>query len=246
MAQNKPSYVTDKVDAEEAAAALARRADGATDEQIAGLRAMGEELAACDAALAALAITGESITGRRRELAERLIPDTMTELRVPGIRLPSVTPAQWLADAAAKVRAAAVALENPTEELLASVKIPEEPELRVEDYCRANIAADWDAESRAAAFDWLEKSGNGGMIKVQLRALFGRGDKTLFDRAIKAFRKSLGKRADDVAVEVNESVPHGTLTAFVKAELDAGREVPLQTLGATVGKVAKLARPRRR
>lgn len=243
---SRPSYITDNLDAGEAAAALETRADGPSDKAVAELRGMGETLAAMDAGLAALEIAGEVLRGRRRELATRIIPDRMMELRVPSVGMPSITRERWLADGAAVLTGAVEALRSPSQELLDSVKVPEDPVLRLEDFVSANIAADWDPERRAAAFEWLVKSGNGGLIKVQMKAAFARGDRKLFERAMKAFRKSLGKKADSVTVEINEAVPHGTLAAFVRTELEQGHEVPLQLLGATAGKVAKLGRDKAR
>lgn len=242
----RPSYIADSVNPEEAARALAQRADGPSDSAVAELRVLGEQLAGLDAGLAALAVTGQMLSERRRELATKTIPDKMMEMHVPTIGLQNITRERWLADGARVLHAAGAMLEDPPQDLLDAIKVPEEPVLRLDEYVSANIAADWEPERRAAAFEWLESSGNGGMIKVAFKALFGRGDKELCDRAIKAFRKALGKRADDVAVEVNESVPHGTLAAFVKTELEQGHEVPMQLLGATAGKVAKLGREKRR
>lgn len=216
-----------------------------TDTDIRGLRELGQELASIDAAFAAMGAVTEVMGARRRELVEKVIPDRMMELQIPFVGLPSVTQAQWLADASKTLLAAASALTNPTPELLLAIKVPGDVMLRVDDFCRANIATSWEAPRREAAFKWLDDNGHGGVIKVEVSAMFARGQKVLADKAVKAFRKALGSKADDVPVDVKETVPHGTLSALVRAEIEAGHPVPLETLGATVGKVAKLAKAKK-
>lgn len=241
-----PAFIAEAMDPREAAVALATRADAASDQDIAGLVAMGQSLASLDAGLAALEAVGTLLSVQRLELVGKKIPDRMAELKLPSIGLQDVTRERWLKDGAKVLHAAAAMLEDPPEALLDAIKVPEDPVLSVEPYVRANIAADWEEERREAAFQCLEDRKAGGMIKVVLRASFGTGDKKLFDRAVKAFKKSLGKRVGDVGIEVNKSVPHGTLTAYVKSELEQEHEVPLLTLGATAGMVAKLGRQKRR
>ena len=118
----------------------------------------------------------------------------------------------------------------------------------VEDYYHANIAADWDEEKRQKAFRWLEKNGHGDLIKAELTALFPR---TLLELArwirAKIYKLKLPKKFREVVlpeIVIKETVPWNTLTSFVKEQVEKGEKLPLETLGATVGKVAKI-KPRR-
>lgn len=102
------------------------------------------------------------------------------------------------------------------------------------DFYHANIATSWDADRRKAAFDWLEKNGHGDLIQIAVTVNIPRGE---LEKAKKLF--SLLDEAGYV-YSANEAVPWNTLTAFVKEQVSNGTVPPLETLGATVGKIVKL------
>lgn len=141
-------------------------------------------------------------------------------------------------------------------------------DLVAEPYVHANISKDWDDERRLAAFNLLDRKGDGALIKNVMTFQFDRGD----HEKVKAFldvidsddfaelmRERLGDGVNDIlppppALEM--TVPWNTLTSYVKAQHSAGTLHeswmaeedppidPLETLGATVGTVVKI-KPRK-
>jgi hypothetical protein len=119
----------------------------------------------------------------------------------------------------------------------------------MEPFYHANIKAEWPEEQREAAFKWLEESKNGDMIKIEMVFLF---PKTMLLVAqwvagqvaklkIPASFKTKEKIPEPT---IKKTVPWNTLTAFVKRQVEAGKECPLEVLGATVGSVVKV-KPRK-
>lgn len=101
-------------------------------------------------------------------------------------------------------------------------------------YYHANISADWPEEKRAEAFGWLTKKKHGDLIKTQITVELGRGTEKI-RKKVEAFLKKNKIPYGNVL-----TVPWNTLTAFVKTEVAAGRAVPLDTLGATIGRVVTI------
>lgn len=102
-------------------------------------------------------------------------------------------------------------------------------------YYAANIAASWPEEKRQKAFEWLEKSGHGDMIKNIYTIELGRGTA----KVAKALTAALKKLK--VPYRVVRGVPHTTLTAFVREMVERENKTPpLDILGATVGTVVRL------
>jgi hypothetical protein len=113
-----------------------------------------------------------------------------------------------------------------------------------EAYYHANIAADWPEEKRQIAFDWLVSSGNEDLIKTTFTMQFPR---KMFDVAVwlkkqvaKLKFPGKGKEIEMPEAVVTLGVPWNTLTAFVKEQIEKGAELPLETLGATVGWIVKV------
>lgn len=111
----------------------------------------------------------------------------------------------------------------------------------VRPYCKANIAANWEEERREAAFCWLDENGHGDVISVTISVDFKRGEKALADELQDLIRSKFSG-ANSHPVKVEMGVPWGTLTALVKEQIEQGETVPLETLGATVGQVAKITK----
>lgn len=118
---------------------------------------------------------------------------------------------------------------------------------RLAPYYKANIAADWPAERREAAFNWIAaqdpdtkgpgpKGGdNPDIIKTVITLTFGRSERNLAQQ----WEKYLRERHLTPSVKLD--VPWNTLTAFVK-ELVEERKVmpPLDLLGAQVGRIVTI------
>lgn len=102
-------------------------------------------------------------------------------------------------------------------------------------YYKANISAEWPPERQAAAYQWLEKSGFGDMIKTQIVVELGRGERKLAKRVEKGLAK-IG-----VPFSTKLGVPWNTLTSWLKERIEKHKETPpLDLLGAQAGKVVNL------
>lgn len=103
--------------------------------------------------------------------------------------------------------------------------------ITVEDFVQASIPKNRQLE----AFAWLDNNGYGDLIKVELKANFGRGER---EKAI-AIAKEVVERFH-VGMETKDSVHASTLKAFVKEQLSEGKELPADLLGIYQGRVAKI------
>lgn len=103
----------------------------------------------------------------------------------------------------------------------------------------ANIAANWDAERRNAAFRWLEANGSGDLIKTEVAVAFPRGK----HEEAKSLAEELS--AKGIAPTFKETVHSQTLTAWLREQLESGAELPpLETIGGYIGRIVSL-KPRK-
>src|SRR5262245_3719105 len=86
----------------------------------------------------------------------------------------------------------------------------------------ASIAND----NKELVFNRLDANGFGGLIKTAVVTEFGRGDK---QDAIKLFVRL---HDDGLDVGMEQSVHPSTLKAFLREQLAAGRDIPLDLFGA--------------
>ncbi len=136
-------------------------------------------------------------------------------------------------------------------------------------YYRANIPADWPPEKRAEAFRWLDANGHGDLIKTEVILSFAREDRPLalafqgllqnippteiisaviasgavekFGGDVAFFQKAVEAGSALPNVASKETIPWATLTSWPKEQVEKIKIVPpLETLGATVGRVVKL------
>jgi hypothetical protein len=102
-------------------------------------------------------------------------------------------------------------------------------------FYRASIAASWDPEKRQKAFVYLDGEGAGDLVKVTVTLAFGRSDREQADRVIGDLRKA------GFSPEVKLDVPHATLTAWVKEQVEKFSKMPkLDLIGGTVGRVVRI------
>ena len=106
-------------------------------------------------------------------------------------------------------------------------------EIVVKDFFNASLPKS-EVERYARGLDWLEKSGNAGLLKNTVSAEFGRGK----DAEAKAFAETL--RAAGHAAKYEKTVNPQTLKAFVRERLEKGETVPEDIFGVFHGKVAKI------
>jgi hypothetical protein len=104
-------------------------------------------------------------------------------------------------------------------------------DLELKNYYHANIPKD----NPEPAFKWLEAEGHGDLIKRTFTVSFGRGE----EHAAGLFEKML--LVDGWNYDEKRTVHHMTLTAFVREQIEqVGAVIPLETLGAYVGREAVL------
>jgi hypothetical protein len=107
-------------------------------------------------------------------------------------------------------------------------------EAKVGPYYYANIAAAWPEDRRRAAFDWLDNNEAGDLIKTEVAVLFRREDR---DAALK-FAAMANEHGNAM---VKETVPWGTLTSWLKEQVeDRGVVPPLDVIGGVVSRSVKL------
>jgi hypothetical protein len=98
-------------------------------------------------------------------------------------------------------------------------------ELKLEDGSVVKVVEDCDCRitdaTRERALKWLADNGFGGLIKTQVTAVFGRGER---EEALKLFEKIIDEPAD---VQLKEEVHPSTLKAFVKEQIAAGTAIPM-------------------
>lgn len=104
--------------------------------------------------------------------------------------------------------------------------------VQVRDVVRASIPK----PRRDEAFAWLEEQGHGDLVKHLVSATFGRGE----DHEAEEAAAALAQMGCDVKDE--RSVHASTLSAFVREQIEAGRDLPRDLLGVFQGQVAKIER----
>ncbi len=86
--------------------------------------------------------------------------------------------------------------------------------------CKDAVQCSITAANRSKAYSWMDDHGHGDLIKFNLVAKFQRGEKDMAEEAQDAL--------DDIGVDssIDESVHPGTLKAWARKELEAGRALP--------------------
>jgi hypothetical protein len=110
-------------------------------------------------------------------------------------------------------------------------------DLKVGPFYAANIAAAWDEDRRRKGFLALEEVDAGDLIKTEVTIRLPREAR----EDAKDLIATLENLYPEYAPEVRESVHHGTLGAWLKAQAENNRPLPpLEAIGARIGRVAKI------
>lgn len=91
---------------------------------------------------------------------------------------------------------------------------------------------------QAEAFAWLEENGHGDLIKVTVSVDYERGE--LEDARLLV--EELSHKG--ISAFLTQGVHWQTLTAFVREQVEAGEPLPLDLLGAMVGRVVRVQQRR--
>ena len=108
---------------------------------------------------------------------------------------------------------------------LSELKLADGRHLKVSNYYGASIKD----TKKEAAFNWLRDNGFGDLIKNQVSCSFGRNE----DEKASSLISDLSEKGLEPAQR--EWVEPSTLRAFVREQYEAGREIPMDLLGAYIG-----------
>ena len=108
---------------------------------------------------------------------------------------------------------------------LSELKLSDGRKIKVSEYYRAAIKV----ENRDAAYTWLRNNGFGDLVKNQVTCSFGRNE----DEKASSLVSDLSEKGLEPAQR--EWVEPSTLRAFVREQYEAGRELPMDLLGAYIG-----------
>ena len=108
---------------------------------------------------------------------------------------------------------------------LSELKLSDGRKIKVSEYYRAAIKV----ENREAAYTWLRNNGFGDLVKNQVTCSFGRNE----DEKASSLISDLNEKG--LEPTQREWVEPSTLRAFVREQYEAGREIPMDLLGAYIG-----------
>jgi hypothetical protein len=95
----------------------------------------------------------------------------------------------------------------------------------------------------AEGYEWLRKNGFGALIKKELSLDFGQMENVdwayLMTKIKELIRESEGNDLEHI--ELTEGVHHATLNAFLKEQIEGGKELPLELFNAYIGNRAKIS-----
>ena len=112
---------------------------------------------------------------------------------------------------------------------LAAFTLINHRQLLVDKYYSCSLPKAEEMDKRKRAFDWLRLSGNGGIIKTNFIEQFTKGQ----EEQVAKLAKLLTKNKVDFAQK--DDVHHQTLKAFVREEMEKGRNVPAELFNVYVG-----------
>lgn len=102
-------------------------------------------------------------------------------------------------------------------------------------------AASIPEDRKDEAFDWLKQNDFDGMIKADVKVVFGKGEFEIAQSFLN-FIRGFNEKAIDP--EYKEHVHWQTLRAFVKEQIEGGKPLPLDMFGVFVGRKAELKLPK--
>ncbi len=108
---------------------------------------------------------------------------------------------------------------------LAELKLADGRLIKVGNYYGASIKED----KKEAAFKWFRNNGFGDLVKNQISCSFGRNE----DEKARGLIETLNEQGYQSSQR--EWVEPSTLRAFIREQHEAGRQLPMDLLGAYVG-----------
>lgn len=219
----------------EAIAADAGRSAAGSDKAD-RVRRLGYELAGLQAQAEEAEAHLKDVKNRVNEFIHKKLPDALDEIQTDRLGLPD-------ADA----------------------------DMVLEPYYKANISSEWPEERQNAAFAWLEANGFGSLVRHEVTYSFRRGEEERADWLVQVVQAAAERRAERLAAParaegrevrpeetwdvpppvVRKTVPWNTLTSLVRTQSElpaddpARKILPLELLGAVVGRIVKI-KPRKK
>lgn len=93
-------------------------------------------------------------------------------------------------------------------------------------------------EKRARAFKFLEENGDDGIVKREFRIKYGRNSVEFAEKLAKLLREhEVEKHA---TIDVDWTIHHQTLLAYLRRKIEEGANVPLDAFGAFTQTVARI------
>ena len=99
---------------------------------------------------------------------------------------------------------------------------------------KQDVYASIPANGKEEAFQWLEINGFGGLIKVEVKAAYGKGQST---EALELFSELTSR---GLQAQFDQNVHAQTLKAFLREQIASGANVPLDLFGARPVWTAKI------
>lgn len=104
--------------------------------------------------------------------------------------------------------------------------------------CKREVYASIPAANKEDAYNWLVEHDFGSIIKTEMVAEFGRGELE------KAQSVQLALAAQGLTTSLTQSVHAQTLKAFLKEQIEAGKDIPLDLFGARPVWTTEIKAPR--
>ena len=169
----------------------------------------------------ALTVNDEQLSGigglaKRAKLLEKEIEDYETELKQRKEQYRKLTEE--------------VIPEALTSLGMKSFKMEDGSSIEIKAFYSASITE----AKRSEAFQWLREHGFDDIIKNTVSVRFGRGEEALCAKAVATLRDA------GYPVEQAEKVEPMTLKAWVKEQVEKGREFPSELFGAYIGQKATI------
>lgn len=100
--------------------------------------------------------------------------------------------------------------------------------------CKQEVYCSIPKDCKYQAFEWLEENGHGGLIKTEIKVSYGKGE---LEEAIELESRLA---TEGLRPSLAQNVHAQTLKAFVKEQLAAGNDLPLELFGARPVMTAKV------
>lgn len=118
-------------------------------------------------------------------------------------------------------------------------------DIKLSDYAKANISAEWEPAKQEAAFAHLEELGVDSIIRTQVTFSFGK-DQFAHAQTVVAMLNLMAERIEEFGgteipvPTIKKSVPWNTLTATLKELHKKGIAVDLEKIGGVLGHIVKI------